>query len=557
MKFSEFPYQRPNLTQLGKDYRQLSEKVRQARAEEQALEAFWQHEKLLGSINTMSSLAQARYTLNTADEFYREEQEFFDENAPRLEEMVNDFRCALLDSPLRPALEEKLGRLLFVNFEMARKAFSPQIMDLMAQENRLCTRYESLKSAAQIEFGGKTLNLPQLEAYKESGDRTVRRAAYAAEGNYYKEHRPELDEIFDELVQVRTRMARKLGYQNFIELGYLRMNRNCYSRQEVEVFRGEVAGELVPLVRRIKEGQARRIGVEKLKFYDDLAFFPEGNPQPKGTPEEIMAAGRRMYEELSPETAEFIRMMLEKELFDVIARPGKATGGYCTEFSDYKAPFIFSNFNGTSGDVDVLTHEAGHAFAFYQAMQQIEILELRCPTYEACEVHSMSMEFLTEPWYELFMKEDAQRYRQYHLADALCFIPYGTMVDHFQHIVYERPELTPAQRHEQWARLEKIYRPYADFEDLPTFSEGAAWQRQNHIYLDPFYYIDYCLAQTVALEIKALMDRDWKGAWQTYMRYTEQGGRRTFTQMLQKAGIPSPFEKGTLRNVARALAEQL
>ena len=176
-------------------------------------------------------------------------------------------------------------------------------------------------------------------------------------------------------------------------------------------------------------------------------------------PEDILEAGRSFYHELSGETAEFIDHMLENGMMDVLSRPGKAGGGYCTTLTAYKTPYIFANFNGTSGDVEVITHEAGHAFASWTS-RDIVTAESSSHSLEGCEVHSMSMEFFAEPWAERFFGADADKFRWQHLADAVTFIPYGTLVDHFQHECYEHPECTPEQRNAAWSRLAAVYMPW-------------------------------------------------------------------------------------------------
>mgnify|MGYP000270190792 FL=1 len=341
-----------------------------------------------------------------------------------------------------------------------------------------------------------------------------------------------------------------IGMKNFVELGYVRRQRNCYAPEAIADFRDQVVRDLVPVVCEIKKTQAECIGVDHLKIYDDSFRFPDGNAVPQGTPEEIMEAGRRMYTEMSPETADFIKMMFERELFDVVAKPGKATGGYCCDIPGYGCPFIFSNFNGTAGDVDVLTHEAGHAFASYMAEKHIDLLSMHLPSMEAAETHSMSMEFFATPWYELFFKHQTKKYEVSHLEGTLNFIPYGCLVDHFQQVVYEHPEMTPQERNEAWLKLEKRYRPYLDLEGIPFYERGAGWQRQNHIYASPFYYIDYCLAQTVALQFWLEIEKDWDQAWVKYKEFVKRGGTDTFLGLVKGAGLTSPMEDGCLRSIA-------
>ena len=417
---------------------------------------------------------------------------------------------------------------------------------------------EKLLASAQIPFEGKTYTLSQLTPLKSDPDDARRLAAWQADAKWSMEHAAELDELYDKLVHLRDSMGKKMGYEGYTTLGYYRMNRNCYTKEDVEKFRTAVQKYLVPVADKICRKQAERLGKTYPLSFADLALeFRSGNPRPVGTPEQILEQGRKFYNELSPETSAFFNMMMDNELLDVLSTEGKEGGGYCTSIPDYGVPFIFANFNGTQGDVEVVTHEAGHAFAAYINRDRIPMSTV-WPSMEGCEVHSMSMEFMAWPWSEGFFGKDARKFHYSHLASALTFIPYGTMVDHFQHIVYEHPELTPAQRHAEWKRLLGIYMPWQKLDgEIPFYSEGEGWQRQHHIYSSPFYYIDYCLAQTVSLQIWALLQKDQKDAWAHYMAYARQGGSRTFTELLKNAGLESPFDEKCLRGVCETASKWL
>lgn len=550
MNFSDMPYKRIDLKAVTEGIDAAAERLAAAKTLDEAVAAMNERERILSHAQTMSTIAYIRHTVNTLDGFYEAENDFNDESMPLIEESEQHFTDALLSSPLRPELEKRYGRLLFVNAELARKCFSPEIIPDLQEENRLSSEYQKLIASAQIDFNGEKLSIAQLGAYKESSDREVRRAAYKAESGFYMSHADELDRIFDDLVRCRTKIAKKLGFNTFTELAYCRQTRNCYDADDVRAFRSRIVRDMVPIVSRLKEMQKKRIGIDDMKIYDDPVVFRGGNPKPNGSAQDILAAGRRMYEQMSPQTGEFINFMYDNDLMDVMSAKGKAAGGYCTEILEYKSPFIFSNFNGTSGDVDVLTHEAGHAFAYYSVRDKMEISDQLSPTMESCEVHSMSMEFFAWPWHDLFYGDDAVRSRFMHLESALVFLPYGTMVDEFQHIVYDEPDLTAAERHEKWLELEHKYRPYMDFGDIDFYSSGRGWQRQLHIYLYPFYYIDYCFAQTAALEFWALSQKDYKDAWQRYLKFVSLGGLCSFKELCAQAGIDDPFGEHALRRVA-------
>lgn len=558
MKFKDMPYERVDLDALGRQFDAITEKVKNASDGDEVLSAFREQEKLSVHVQTMMSIAYVRNSIDTRDKFYEAEQEFYDMNLPAFQEHSQNLMLAFYESPYRKTVEDAVGKLVFKNLEMELKTFSPAVIEQLGRENKLVSDYQKLIASAKIDFDGKQLNISQLAAYKQAPDRNVRHAAYMAESGFYMENAERLDEIFDELVKVRTEIAHKLGFKNFTELAYMRRTRNCYDPEMVANFRRQVVEELVPIVGELKKKQAERIGIkpEDMRIWDDVFSYREGNPKPMGTPEDIMAAGKRMYEEMSPETGEFINFMYDNELLDLVAKEGKAVGGYCTEFPEYKSPFIFSNFNGTSGDVDVLTHEAGHAFAAY-TVRNFEFLENSQPTMESCECHSMSMEFFAWKWLQLFYGDDTARAKYVHLESALVFIPYGCMVDHFQHIVYDNPELTPAERHAEWKKLEAIYRPYMNFGDVDFYALGRGWQRQLHIYHYPFYYIDYCLAQTVSLEFWSLSQKDYADAWERYYRFVCEGGKKTFVELCRTAGIKVPFEDGALGQIAAGAVEYL
>ena len=558
MKFSEMPYQRPDLDEIKAQFAAVTQRFAAAPDYAAAKAAFLEEQTLNKHVDTLANLASIRNTIDTRDEFYDGEMNFWNAATPRIQECQNAWSAALLASPYRKQLGEEYGELMFLNAEIAQKAFSPEILDEMAQENDLSTQYGKLIASAQIPFEGGVYTLSQLSPFKNDPDDARRLAAWKAEGAWYKEHQAEFDSIYDKMVHLRDTMGKKLGYGGYTTLGYYRMGRNCYTKTDVEKFRAAVVKYLVPVADSIYREQAKRLGKQyPMNAADNALMFRSGNPKPCGDADAIVAQGKKFYEELSPETAEFFHKMLDDELMDLLSTPGKAGGGYCTSLDDYEVPFIFANFNGTQHDVEVVTHEAGHAFAAYMNRKRIPYSTV-WPSMEGCEVHSMSMEFLAWPWAEGFFGEDARKFRYSHLAGALTFIPYGTMVDHFQHIVYEKPDMTPAERHETWKELAAIYQPWMRLDgEIPFYGAGEYWQRQMHIYQSPFYYIDYCLAQTVSLQIWALMQKDRVNAWDHYMAYTRQGGSRVFTELLQNANLTSPFEESCLRGVCETAKDWL
>ncbi len=558
MKFSEMPYERPDLEQAKAEVSALTERLSSAESYEDARAIFLEKEEWMKQFSTLGTLVSIRHSIDTRDPFYDEESRFWDQAMPELEEYEQQWKLALLKSKWRPQFEAEYGDLMFRNTEIALKTFSPEIIPDLQRENELVQEYDKLLASAQIPFEGETRTLSQMTPFKNDSDDALRLAAWKAEGQWYKEHQSEMDRLYDELVHVRDTMGKKLGYDGYTQLGYYRMERNCYTKEDVEAFRQAVVKYVVPVADSIRRKQADRLGFSyPMGFDEEALMFRSGNPKPAGTPDEILAQGKVFYEELSPETGEFFDRMLDDELMDVLSTEGKASGGYCTGLMAYEVPFIFANFNGTQGDVEVITHEAGHAFEAYTNRKRIPT-DYIWGGMESCEVHSMSMEFFSWPWAEGFFGGDTRKFYYNHLAHALTFIPYGTMVDYFQHLVYERPNMTPQERHQTWRELMGIYMPWIRLDgEIPFFADGEHWQRQHHIYDFPFYYIDYCLAQTVSLEFWAMIQEDQSKAWERYMAYTRLGGSKVFTELLDAAGLASPFDEACLRDVCAAAKDWL
>lgn len=553
MKFKDMPYERIDFAKAKAELLEIMEKSKAAKSGEEQFEVHKMFYRLNDKIQTQVTLCSIRHTIDTTDEFYEKEQNYYDEQIPEYSNLCVEYQKILFYSPYREVLEGKIGQVAFKNMEIAMKSVSEEIIPLIQEENTLVTEYEKLLASAKIPWGEETLNLSLLTPYLKHKDAKIRREAQEKQNEFFLSIQDKLDELYDKLVKNRTLQAKKLGFETYTSLGYLRMQRNCYGREEIENLRRQVKEVWVPFAESIFEKRKERLGLSKLSYTDEVVYSPKGNPQPEGTPEEILQAGQQMYEELSPETKEFFDFMMDNELLDVFGRKTKAVGGYMTYIPDYKAPFIFANFNGTSGDVDVMTHECGHAFQGYLAAAD-PIREHADIGMETAEIHSMSMEFFTEPWYPLFFgKETAQEYTDMHLEDAVIFVPYGCMVDEFQHIIYDNPNLTPKERKQVWKDLERDYKPHLFYDGLEFFENGCFWQKQHHIYSFPLYYIDYVIAQLCAFEYKIWMDKDRKAAWQSYLKLCRMSAAKFHTELLEEAGLETPFKNGVLAKIVENL----
>lgn len=555
--FESWPFKTPNIKNYVKKLDEATKLLQDASTDEEALAAVKKHNRVSDKVTNELVLVSVCYSIDVNNPKYKKAMDILNEQSPLLSSADNRYAKALVGSSHRKYLEEKLGSFLFTMYENQMRAFDDRIMDDMVEENKLTTAYDSKIASCQVSFRGGTYNLPQMGKFMEDADRDTRKEASEAYYGYLSTIKDELEDIYDKLVKVRTRMAQKLGYKNYVELGYIRMNRFDYNHDDVAAYRKQINEIVTPMVEKIMRKQFKRVGITSPKVYDMGVVFKDGNPIPLGSTQDKIDSAKKMYKELSPETDFFFNYMADHHVLDLDAKPGKQSGGYMTYFPVYKIPFIFSNFNGTSGDVDVLTHEFGHSFQAYMA-RNITIPEYRSPTMESCEIDSMSMEFLTEPWMNLFF-DNPDKYRYRHLADSITFLPYGVTVDEFQHFVYEHPEATPAERDAYWHSLEEKYTPYKVrcYKGCDYMMGGHRWLTQAHIFDNPFYYIDYTLAQVVAFEYFNLDRKNHALAWKRYLKICKLGGKYPFRTLVQKAGMKDPFAEGVVKKTVKPLMKVL
>lgn len=551
MKFQDYVYQRPDVDAIKQKYVAFTEAFKDAKDANKQAEIIKQVFGLIDEVDTMYQLVSIRYSLNTQDDFYEAEMNFMDEVSPELQNYVNEFNKLVYASPFKPELVKVFGQHYFNQLEVSLQSFDEKIIPLLQEENKLNSKYSKVVASAQIEFDGGVYNLSQMSPFTQSKDRETRHRAQLKISGFFESKEAELDDIYDQLVSVRNQAAQALGYANFVELGYKRLGRTDYGSKEVKAYREQIKRDVVPFVEKLVARKAKRLGIQDLMSYDTISFL-SGNPTPKGDLDWQVAQATTMYKALSKETDEFFTFMKDSGLLELDSKKGKAGGGYCTFIPGYKAPFIFANFNGTSHDVDVLTHEAGHAFQVYQSREFINPMQ-RFPGYEACEIHSMSMEFFAWPWVPLFFKEDAQKYYFSHLSGAISFLPYGALVDEFQHEIYENPSMSKDERKATWRRLEKQYIPSRDYDDDQFMEKGTYWFRQSHIFQSPFYYIDYTLAQVCAFQYWIRDHKDHQEAWSSYVDLCKLGGSKGFVALMKDAKLDSPFEDGTILRTIQPL----
>jgi len=556
LKFEDYKYDKIDIKDFSEEFNKHIERFNDSSTFEEQNKEMTKLIELRNHFETMATLVEIRQSIDTKNEFYDKEKNYYDEIRPIYQGLVTNYYKSLINSKFKNDLVSEWGKWIFKIAELEIKTYSNEIVEDLKLENKLSTQYAKLLASAEIKFDGKVLNLSQMGPYLQSKDRNIRKEAAEKATEFFEENESKFDEIYDKLVKVRDQMAKKLGYENFTELGYLRMGRSEYGPDEVAVFRDQVHKNIVPIANKIRKKQEKRLGLDKIKYYDEPLEYLTGNAKPKGDKDWMVNKAKKMYSELSPETKDFFEFMIENNLLDLETKPGKSMGGYCTYIPEYKSPFIFANFNGTSADVDVLTHEAGHGFQNY-CSRDFKIPEYIWPTLEACEIHSMSMEFITWPWMNLFFREETDKYKYSHLSSGILFIPYGVLVDEFQHWVYENPKASPKERKKTWREIEKKYLPLKDYDGVDFYERGGYWFRQGHIFRNPFYYIDYTLAQICAYQYWIKFNEDRNSTWKDYLKLCNAGGSKPFLELVEYGNLKSPFDKETVENISGPIDDWL
>lgn len=491
--------------------------------------------------------ARILYFGDTANEAFLKLHAFFQETEPRWLEMTGNYYRAIINAAFREQLEGQWGKQIFKIAEIRQRTYSDEVEEDIQKENRLVSEYQQLLGKAVIPYDGNELRLSSLAPYLESPDREIRKAAFEAKSGYFKKQEAEFDRILDELVQTRNRIAKTLGYSSFVRLGYDRMHRTGHTPDDLVRYRQQVKVHGVPFISALKEKQQNRIGVSKLKYYDERYSFPSGAPAPKGTPEEILEVYQSIFRELSPETNAFFGELMEKGNVDVESRTNKMGGAFALYSGPDISSFIFANFNGTSNDVRVFAHEAGHAFQFYMSRHS-NIHEYILP-YDSCEVFSFTMERFVWPWMDGFFGEDTQKYQFSNLTEAFIYMPFVSVVDEFEHFLYEFPTATMQKRKQKWRELEQEYLPERDYDGNEFLGQGTGFYEIGHLFTSPFYYMDYDLAHFAAVQLWIKQQDDPKSAWDSFLNMCKHGGRLPYPELLKSADLDSPFEEGSMERL--------
>lgn len=485
-----------------------------------------------------------------ADRYYRESvTPVSDDGSSRL---VN----ALIGSKHKAAIAERYGGHLIRVLQTTVEPLAPVNNELRVKASDLVNRYDKAVAAGEVTVNGESVTLAVARNLQSSQDPNIRREAFEAYRNWFLQHRDELGGLYDELAKLRDQMGRNVGHANFIPLGYLGMGRTDYGPAEAAEFRANVRRYAVPLQQKIHRKHAQRLGSETLRpwdvGYDPSLTLPTGIAPVNGQ----LDKAQRIFDALSPQLAQHFSRMRNEGLIDLENRKGKQAGAYCTSFSDEGRVAIFCNSTGDQEDVGTLMHEMGHAFQGWES-QEIEAVDLQWPTSDACEIHSMGMEYLSmRHMNEFFSNEHAEKFRRNRWREAVELICYICIVDEFQHWVYENANATLDERDQAWDRIWDIYKPGLDFSGVEDYKH-ARWYAQGHLFHMPFYYIDYAIAETGAMQLALIDANDREQSLDIYLNLCRIGGTMSVLNIFSNAGLRSPFDPAVMRDLMDHAAREL
>jgi len=515
--------------------------------------------RLEAVVGEAAALAMIAYTCDTSDPAKEAAHlRFSAQILPRIEELEVRLADRVLNLGYqRPGLEVTLAR-----FRAASEVFRKENVPLIQEVEEIGARYQKLTGGLTVRWDGVEKTLPELQPYLQSADRAAREKAFRLGAEAYLARQAELAGIFDELFLLRSRTAKNAGFPDFQAYAFRAKCRFDYTPADCRRFHEAVEAVVAPAVQRVMQRRRLRLGVESLRPWDTTPD-PEGREplRPFRGAAELIAAGERIFGAVAPEFGAHFRTMSRERLLDLEVRKGKAPGGYCETLHARGRPFIFMNAVGVLEDVNTLLHEAGHAFHAFEAHAQPLIWQ-RHPGLEMCELASMSMELLAAPYLHrdrggFFSTPELARARADHLEDILTTLGHVASVDAFQSWIYTSGQgHDAALRDRAWLRCRERFERGIDWGGLER-ERITRWYRQLHIFLYPFYYIEYGIAQIGALQVWREARRDPVEAVRRYRAALALGNTRSLPELYRAAGVEFTFDVGVIGELVTLVEEEL
>jgi oligoendopeptidase F len=472
--------------------------------------------------------------------------QFVEQIEPRLKPRQFKLTELYVKHPARSRLPQDRYKVFDRDAQLHVELFRSENVPLETEEAKLSQQYQKISGSLTVQFRGEEKTLVQMGRYLEETDRNLRQESWEIVAKRRLQESEKFDEIFDKLIELRQQIGRNAGFNNYHDYAFRKMGRFDYTAADCERFHSAVETEVVPVVRELQEQRRTRLGLATLRPWD-LSVDPlnRGPLHPFEKVDQLVTRTQKIFAKLDPELSTDFQKMQEWKLLDLANRKGKAPGGYQSALPEARAPFIFMNAIGIQRDVETILHEAGHAFHSL-ATRDEDLYAYRGAPIEFCEVASMSMELLGNDFLEEFYAEpDANRARKTHLEGIITILPWIATVDAFQHWIYTHPGHSRSEREAAWIGLMNRFGGSVDWSGYEP-ARGRLWQRQLHIFIHAFYYIEYGIAQLGALQVWSNSRRDKNRAVLDYKNALRLGGSRTLPELFAAAGCKFDFSRATV-----------
>ncbi|MGB1241158.1 MAG: hypothetical protein ACPG49_01465 [Chitinophagales bacterium] len=561
IKFQEIPYIQPDFEALKSDFEALLSALKTEKKAAELWRIFQEINQIHLNFRTAYHLA---YILNGRDssiESHQEKLRYFDTHLPLFHKLIDEFHQILLKHPHRTAIEAKVGKQYFVIIahNTPQDTSSLDLTPLKQKEQKLISEYRTNLSQRFIDYEGEKTSMGKIFKAMGSPDENIRQKASDALLNHHQQKSPQLEAIFEQLVQIRHQKAIAMDYNNFVELGYLQAQRQEYGVQEIEHFNQLIQKYIVPLHKKMQVQRAKRLKVETLQYRDTALKFPDGNPRIEGDLADAMKKCQSLFSNISPELGLLFKGMLEGGYIDSEMRPNKSPIQQKVTLPNYHISYIFSYWMGRAKNIQVLAHEIGHAFQTYKS----EPFNLKAPEYiypsmDLAEVHSTTLEFLTLAHYSIFFEQlDLKKAHILFVENLVFNLLNRSAYEEFQQKVYENPNSGMKGRNNYWKEIQQKYFPPSNLtpkEEHPYLQSGKRWQKSFHLFTRPFYMVEYNLAYICSMQLWMRSEQEgFEVAWQDYVKLCEKGGSISFLEALELVRLDSPFEETTVRKVTKFL----
>lgn len=471
-----------------------------------------------------------------------------------IDNLVNEYFKCLINYKYKEELINYIGNR---NYEMAGNQsiiVSNDISKLRIREKELCMQYRKTLMSLKFTFDNKEMNLSGLSSYYNVSDEKLRKASYDKRYKILESLEQELDVIFDNLVKVRTEIANKLKFNSYADLCFVKMNRIGYTYNDLDLLKENVRKYIVPILNILKEHQKERLNVSNISYYNKNYLFNDGNARVKVSLEEIISNISKILHKYNNEVGLMFDTMLKEGLIDLENRENKSSGGVTTYLPDYKMPTFIKKYMNLEANVTSIFHEIGYSIQLYLS-RNLLFHENRWPTFDICEIHSTSLEFLMYPFLNMFFKEDENKYKIRHLSSSLSLIVSMCISDDFQKYIYDNPNISSEDRKEYWLYLINKYGIKDNTHSY--FGKGIEWQADINRIDDPFYGIDYAISNICALSFYDRVNNDVECAFSDYFDLCSKGNTLSLKRIIKKYRLNNPFEGNDIKKLSDNIIKEI